>query len=78
MLNPDVQQTEGRESFLVTSAVITTEERIVPSTGTTTNQSLQLKSEYALYRIKKFSQENMTEKYLFWCSVQPPTACWFK
>ena len=44
--------------------VITTEERIVPSTGTTgtgttATQSL-LKSEYALYRIKKCSQENMT------------------
>ena len=42
--------------------VITTEERILPSTGTITNQSLQLKSEYVLYRIKKCSQENILEK----------------
>ena len=44
---------------------IHTEERIVPSNGTTgigttTNQSLQLKCEYSLYRIKKCSQEKMT------------------
>ena len=54
-----------------------TEERIVPSTGTTgtgtINQSLQLKSEYSLYRIKKMltGKYDIREKYLFWSPVKP-------